>query len=155
MVAAAGGRRAARTRVTMIGGLAVALAAAWVAAAAAAPAAARAARPPVGGLPSQIGLPDGFFPKGIVAGRYPTFYVASLVTGRVYQGDFSHPSRGRMLAHLPYAKGLSYDAAAHVLYVAGIDGGGVRHRPGRPPALIGGGAPAAALPPNRRPLVDQ
>jgi len=129
MVAAAVGRRAARTRVMMIGRLAVALAAAWVAAAAAAPAAARAARPPAGGLPSQIGLPDGFFPKGIVAGCYPTFYVASLVTGRVYQGDFSHPSRGRMLAH--------------------------RHRPGRPPALVGGGAPAAALPPNRLPLVDQ
>jgi len=102
----------------------------------------------------QVALPDSFFLKGIVAGRYPTFYVAFIVTGRIYQGDFTHPSRGKILPYLPNAKGLSHNAAAHVLYVAGFDGG-VRHRPGRPPAVVGVGVPAVALPPDRRPLVDQ
>lgn len=117
---------------------AAAVAAAAVSAPRPAAAAAAAVASPGGWLPGRIALPAGFFPEGIVAGRYPTFYVASLVTGEVYRGDFTHPSRGEVLVTLPYAKGLSFDAAANVLYVAGIDGGGYAVDVGAP-----AGSPAA------------
>ncbi len=39
-------------------------------------------------LPSQIDLPDGFFPEGIASGRGSTFYVGSLADGSIYRGDY-------------------------------------------------------------------
>ncbi len=38
-------------------------------------------------FPSEIDLPDGFFPEGIAIGRGSTFYVGSLVDGTIYKGD--------------------------------------------------------------------
>lgn len=38
-------------------------------------------------FPSEIDLPDGFFPEGIAVGRGSTFYVGSLADGSIYRGD--------------------------------------------------------------------
>jgi sugar lactone lactonase YvrE len=38
-------------------------------------------------FPSEIDLPDGFFPEGIAVGRGSTFYVGSLADGSIYKGD--------------------------------------------------------------------
>ncbi len=38
-------------------------------------------------FPSEIDLPDGFFPEGIAIGRGSTFYVGSLADGSIYKGD--------------------------------------------------------------------
>ncbi len=38
-------------------------------------------------FPSQIDLPDGFFPEGIAVGRGSAFYVGSLADGSIYKGD--------------------------------------------------------------------
>ena len=38
-------------------------------------------------FPSEIDLPDGFFPEGIAVGQGSTFYVGSLADGSIYRGD--------------------------------------------------------------------
>ena len=38
-------------------------------------------------FPSEIDLPDGYFPEGIAVGRGSTFYVGSLADGSIYRGD--------------------------------------------------------------------
>jgi sugar lactone lactonase YvrE len=38
-------------------------------------------------FPSEINLPDGYFPEGIAVGRGSTFYVGSLADGSIYRGD--------------------------------------------------------------------
>jgi sugar lactone lactonase YvrE len=38
-------------------------------------------------FPSEIDLPDGFFPEGIAVGQGSTFYVGSLADGSIYKGD--------------------------------------------------------------------
>jgi sugar lactone lactonase YvrE len=38
-------------------------------------------------FPSEIDLPDGFFPEGIAVGQGSTFYVSSIATGSIYKGD--------------------------------------------------------------------
>jgi sugar lactone lactonase YvrE len=40
-------------------------------------------------FPSEINLPDGFFPEGIAVGRGSTFYVGSLADGTIYKGDLA------------------------------------------------------------------
>ena len=44
----------------------------------------RAERP---NFPSEIDLPDGYFPEGIATGRGSTFFVGSISEGSVYRGD--------------------------------------------------------------------
>lgn len=38
-------------------------------------------------FPSEIDLPDDFFPEGIAVGRGSTFFVGSLAYGSIYKGD--------------------------------------------------------------------
>lgn len=38
-------------------------------------------------FPSEVDLPDGYFPEGIAVGRGSTFYVGSLADGSIYRGD--------------------------------------------------------------------
>ena len=38
-------------------------------------------------FPSEINLPDGYFPEGIAVGEGTSFYVGSLAEGSVYKGD--------------------------------------------------------------------
>lgn len=38
-------------------------------------------------FPSEIDLPEGFFPEGIAVGQGSTFYVGSLADGSIYRGD--------------------------------------------------------------------
>jgi hypothetical protein len=86
---------------------------------AAAPAGARADS--LDSFPDVIPLPNGFAPEGIVIGRGTAFYVGSLVTGAIYQGDLSTgagqilvpPQDGRI------AVGLAYDERTNWIYVAG------------------------------------
>ena len=68
-----------------------------------------------------IPLPDGFAPEGIASGRGSTFYVGSIPTGAIYQGDFLtgegqilvEPQEGRA------AIGLKFDPRSGYLFVAG------------------------------------
>lgn len=46
--------------------------------------------------PTRIALPKGFAPEDITAGPGSTFYVGSLATGAIYQGDF-RSGRGHVL----------------------------------------------------------
>lgn len=80
----------------------------------------------VGGVLAAPGLevipmPDGFAPEGIASGRGSTFYVGSIPTGAIYQGDFLsgegqilvEPQEGRA------AIGLKFDPRSGYLFVAG------------------------------------
>jgi streptogramin lyase len=81
----------------------------------AAPAAAQAVFPPV------IPLPDGFQPEGIAVGRGTTFYVGSIPTGAIYQGDL-RTGEGEILvpaAEGRAAIGLDFDSRSGYLFVAG------------------------------------
>ena len=68
-----------------------------------------------------ISLPNGFGPEGIASGRGSTFYVGSIPTGAIYQGDFLtgegdllvEPQEGRA------AIGLKFDPRSGYLFVAG------------------------------------
>jgi sugar lactone lactonase YvrE len=72
-------------------------------------------------FPAIIPLPDGFRPEGIASGQGTEFYVGSIPTGAVYQGDLSTgdgevlvpPQEGRA------AIGLKYDDRTGLLFVAG------------------------------------
>jgi len=65
-------------------------------------------------FPSEIDLPEGFFPEGIAVGNGSTFYVGSLVDGSIYRGDlrtgegaaFTDPTGGFPMSTL----GLAVDA---------------------------------------------
>jgi streptogramin lyase len=81
----------------------------------AAPAAAQAVFPPV------IPLPDGFQPEGIAVGRGTSFYVGSIPTGAIYQGDL-RTGEGEILvpaAEGRAAIGLDFDSRSGYLFVAG------------------------------------
>jgi streptogramin lyase len=81
----------------------------------AAPAAAQAVFPPV------IPLPDGFQPEGIAVGRGSTFYVGSIPTGAIYQGDL-RTGEGDILVpggEGRAAIGLDFDNRSGYLFVAG------------------------------------
>jgi sugar lactone lactonase YvrE len=83
------------------------------------PALARAVFPPV------IPLPVGFQPEGIAVGKGTTFYVGSIPTGAIFQGDLRTgegdiivpPQEGRR------AIGLDFDERSKALFVAGGDRG--------------------------------
>ena len=68
-----------------------------------------------------IELPDGFAPEGIASGRGSTFYVGSITTGAIYQGDFL-TGEGELLVE-PQADraaiGLKFDPRSGYLFVAG------------------------------------
>ena len=85
-----------------------------------APAAARG-RPGPPPFPSEIPLPLGIQPEGIAAGRGTTFYVGSIPTGAVYQGDFRTGVVGPD-ALVPGRTGLAavgLEEAGGLLFVAG------------------------------------
>ena len=72
-------------------------------------------------FPDSIPLPNGFQPEGIASGNGTTFYVGSIPTGAIYQGDFRtgdgevlvEPQAGRS------AIGLKYDPSTGLLFVSG------------------------------------
>jgi sugar lactone lactonase YvrE len=72
-------------------------------------------------FPDVIPLPNGFAPEGIASGEGTTFYVGSIPTGAIYQGDFAtgtgeilvQPQEGRS------AIGMKYDPRSDLLFVAG------------------------------------
>jgi len=72
-------------------------------------------------FPDVIPLPDGFNPEGIASGNGTTFYVGSISTGAIYQGDFA-TGTGEVLVQ-PQAGhssiGLKYDPRTDTLFVAG------------------------------------
>ena len=76
-------------------------------------------------FPEVIPLPNGFNPEGIVIGRGTTFYVGSLASGAIFQGDLRtgegdilvQPQEGRSAA------GLSYDRRTNWIYAAGAGTG--------------------------------
>lgn len=76
-------------------------------------------------FPDVIHLPNGWRPEGIASGTGTIFYVGSVATGAVYQGDLrtgdGHvlvpPQTGRSAA------GLKYDVRSDLLYVAGASTG--------------------------------
>jgi len=78
---------------------------------------ARASQP----FPEVIGLPDGFNPEGIVAGRGPIAYVGSLANGAIYAADLR---RGTGAILVPgqtgrVAVGLEFDRKTGYIYAAG------------------------------------
>lgn len=72
-------------------------------------------------FPDVIPLPNGFRPEGIASGNGTTFYVGSISTGAVYQGDIL-TGQGSILipAHEGRsAIGMKYDPRTGYLFVAG------------------------------------
>jgi sugar lactone lactonase YvrE len=72
-------------------------------------------------LPESIPLPNGFQPEGIASGPGTTFYVGSIPTGAVYQGDFQ-TGEGEILVPAQDGRsaiGLKYDRRSNLLFVAG------------------------------------
>jgi sugar lactone lactonase YvrE len=72
-------------------------------------------------FPPVIPLPDGFQPEGIVVGSGTTFYVGSIPTGAIYQGDL-RTGEGAVLVPAQDGRaaiGLDYDARSGYLFVAG------------------------------------
>jgi DNA-binding beta-propeller fold protein YncE len=68
-----------------------------------------------------IPLPDGFAPEGIASGRGSTFYVGSIPTGAIYQGDFL-TGEGEILVESQEGRaaiGLKFDPRSGYLFVAG------------------------------------
>lgn len=76
---------------------------------------------PAGPFPDTIPLPNGFAPEGIASGKGSTFYVGSIPTGDIYQGDF-RTGEGEILVDAPDGRnaiGLKYDPRSGLLFVAG------------------------------------
>lgn len=72
-------------------------------------------------FPEVIPLPDGFQPEGIASGSGTTFYVGSIPTGAIYQGDF-RTGEGEVLVEPQPGRsaiGLKYDPRSGLLFVAG------------------------------------
>lgn len=72
-------------------------------------------------FPDVIPLPNGWQPEGIASGAGTTFYVGSIPTGAVYQGDLS-TGEGSILVPAQEGRsaiGLKYDPRTELLYVAG------------------------------------
>jgi WD40 repeat protein len=68
-----------------------------------------------------IDLPNGFAPEGIASGRGSTFYVGSIPTGAIYQGDFL-TGEGELLVEAQTGRaaiGLKFDPRSGYLFVAG------------------------------------
>ena len=76
-------------------------------------------------FPTSIPLPNGFQPEGIASGNGTTFYVGSIPTGAIYQGDF-RSGQGDVLVDGQAGRsaiGLKYDPSTGLLFVAGGDTG--------------------------------
>lgn len=72
-------------------------------------------------FPETIPLPNGFQPEGIASGRGTTFYVGSIPTGAIYEGDF-RTGEGEILVPAQGGRsaiGLKYDPRSDLLFVAG------------------------------------
>jgi sugar lactone lactonase YvrE len=72
-------------------------------------------------LPDVIPLPNGFQPEGIAKGNGTTFYVGSIPTGAIYQGDIL-TGQGSILVPGQEGRssiGMKYDPRTGYLYVAG------------------------------------
>jgi len=72
-------------------------------------------------FPEVIPLPDGFQPEGIATGTGTTFYVGSIPTGAIYQGDL-RTGEGEVLVPAQAGRsaiGLKYDPRSGLLFVAG------------------------------------
>src|SRR5215211_2633745 len=72
-------------------------------------------------FPDVIPLPNGFQPEGIASGEGTTFYVGSIPTGAIYQGELL-TGEGAILVPAQEgrsATGLKYDPRTDLLYVAG------------------------------------
>ncbi len=77
-------------------------------------------------FPSEIDLPDGFFPEGIAIGRGTTFYVGSLADGSIYKGDL-RTGEGAVLTDptgLFTTVGLDVDSKNRVWAAGGASGTG-------------------------------
>jgi sugar lactone lactonase YvrE len=72
-------------------------------------------------FPETIPLPNGFQPEGIASGTGTTFYVGSIPTGAIYQGDYL-TGEGEILVPAQEghsAIGLKYDPRSDLIFVAG------------------------------------
>lgn len=72
-------------------------------------------------FPDVIHLPNGWQPEGIASGTGTTFYVGSIATGAVYEGDL-RTGEGHVLVpgqEGRSAAGLKYDPRSGLLFVAG------------------------------------
>ena len=72
-------------------------------------------------FPDVIPLPNGFAPEGIAGGAGTTFYVGSIPTGAIFQGDFA-TGNGAILVPAQdgrAAVGMKYDPRSDLLFVAG------------------------------------
>src|SRR6185503_7948559 len=72
-------------------------------------------------LPESIPLPNGFQPEGIARGPGTTFFVGSIPTGAIYQGD-AVTGEGDILVPAQDGRnaiGLKYDPRTHLLFVSG------------------------------------
>jgi sugar lactone lactonase YvrE len=72
-------------------------------------------------FPEVIPLPNGFQPEGIASGKGTTFYVGSIPTGAIYQGDI-RTGEGAILVSAQEGRaaiGLKYDDRTGYLFVAG------------------------------------
>jgi sugar lactone lactonase YvrE len=76
-------------------------------------------------FPDSIPLPNGFQPEGIASGNGTTFFVGSIPTGAIYQGDFRTGEGDVLFAGQSgrSAIGLKYDPRTGLLFVAGGDTG--------------------------------
>jgi sugar lactone lactonase YvrE len=75
----------------------------------------------IGPFPDSIPLPDGFQPEGIASGPGTTFYIGSIPTGAIYQGDFL-TGQGEILVQPQAGRsaiGMKYDPRTGLLFVAG------------------------------------
>jgi sugar lactone lactonase YvrE len=72
-------------------------------------------------FPGVIPLPDGFQPEGIEVGAGSSFYVGSIPTGAVYQGDL-RTGEGKVLVPAQAGRraiGLKFDERSGLLFVSG------------------------------------
>jgi outer membrane protein assembly factor BamB len=71
--------------------------------------------------PQEIGLPDGYRPEGIAAGKARDIFVGSIPTGRVLEIDTKTGEQSEAVPERPdhAAIGLKYDKHANRLFVAG------------------------------------
>ena len=72
-------------------------------------------------FPDVIPLPNGFQPEGIASGNGTTFYVGSIPTGAIFQGDVLTGNGSILIPPQPgrNAVGLKYDPRTGFLFVAG------------------------------------
>src|SRR6266540_2449215 len=72
-------------------------------------------------FPDVIPLPNGFQPEGIASGNGTTFYVGSIPTGAIFQGDLQTGEGSVLIPPQPGRNsiGLKYDPRTGFLFVAG------------------------------------